>query len=292
MARIHVVTDSSAQFVDATFARRHGITVVPNRMVIGGETYREGIDITNGQLLDLIAGQRRAPKIIAPGVADFVQTYSHLTRSADAILSLHASREIFPSWQNARIAAQQVMGHCRIEVIDSKMLCAAQGVLVEMATAAITEGKPFDEVVRRVRGAVERVYAVYYTDSIDFLLQNQILNPSHGILGALLGIRPFLTIEDGQLRTIEKSRTGDDAIERLVEFAAEFEDLETVAILQRRPQGSRQTNLLQDRLQQLFPEQSIPQRVLSSTLGALIGADATGLIILEKETDETHYDFE
>jgi DegV family protein with EDD domain len=229
---------------------------------------------------------------MAPSVADFVQAYSGLTPNADAIISIHASREIFPGWQNARIAAQQVMGHCRIEVIDSRMLCAAQATLVEIAATAIAEDRPFDEVVRRVRGAIDRLYAVYYTDSVDFLLQNEILNPSHGILGALLGIRPFLTIEDGQLRTIEKSRTGADAIERLVEFAAEFEDLETVAILQRRPQGSRQTNQLQDRLQQLFPDQVFPQRVFGGTLAALIGADAIGLIILEKEMDEYDYDFE
>ena len=74
--------------------------------------------------------------------------------------------------------------------------------------------------------------------------------------------------------------------------AAEFEDLETVAILQRRPQGSRQTNQLQDRLQQLFPDQVFPQRVFGGTLAALIGADAIGLIILEKEMDEYDYDFE
>lgn len=292
MALIHIVTDSSAQFVDATLARWPGLTVVPNRLMIGGEMYTEGVDISTGQLLDLIAGQRRAPQVIAPSVIDYVHAYSQAARSADAIVSIHASREILPSWQHARTAAQQVMGHCRIEVIDSRMLCAAQGVLVELAAAAIDEGRTFDEVVRQVRGAVERLYVLYCVDNLDFLLQNQILNPSHGILGALLGIRPFVTIEEGQFRTIEKSRTDAAIIDRLVEFASEFEHVERLAIMQRRPQGTRQTNLLQERLQQVFPGQVIPQRVYGGTLAALIGAEGVGLVILEKETDDYDYDFE
>lgn len=286
MSRIHIVTDSCALFVNAHFVEHNPVTIVPNRLKIGGKTYREGIDIGAEEALQLIARQRTVPQVIAPTAAEYAAIYRQVAVGCDAIISIHASREIFPSWQNAKTAAQQIAGQCEIIVVDSQMLCAAQGILVQTAVKASRELDDIEEIVRTVRGAVDRLYAIYYVESMDFLLQNKIMSASHSILGTMLGVKPFVTLEEGRLRPIEKVRTRAQAVERLVEFAVEFEHIEETAILQPKPYLTEQTRTLQERLGMEFPRQRFPYTVYSPSLAALIGSDAVGMVILEETLDE------
>lgn len=281
MPTIHIVTDSLAHFSQPPPPDR--VTIVPNILTIGGQTYREGVDIAMEEGLRLIAREPYAPRVAAPTEQAFAQVYTRLARDADAIVSLHPSRELSQSWHNARQAAAQLMGHCTIEVIDTQTLSVSQAMLVRVALNAAQRAEPFEEVVRVVRGAIDRVYSVYYVETLDYLLQNGIMPPSQTVLGTMLGIKPFLTVEHGRLLAMEKVRTRAQAVERLVEFAVEFTDLEDAVIVQHKPHLADQTRMLLDRLAVEFPAQHFSLTLYGPSLAALIGTDATGLVILEKE---------
>jgi DegV family protein with EDD domain len=283
MPKIHIVTDSCAHFVNAHFVQQNPVTVVPNCLTIGDVVYRESQDLSAEEALQHIARRKTPPTVTPPTVQDYMQVYERLAHTHDAIISIHASREIFDSWQNARNAAQSMMGYCEIVVLDSQTLCVAQGLLVQVAVRAIQDGQPPDEVVRIVRGAVDRLYAVYYVETLDFLLRSKIMSASHTLLGTMLGIKPFVSLEEGRLAAIEKVRTRGQAVERLVEFAVEFTDIEQAVLLQSRLAVTDQTRSLQERLSSEFPQLQFPYTVYAPSLAALIGTDATGIVILESE---------
>lgn len=288
---IHIVTDSCAHFLNPDLPEQYPITVVPNRIEIEGRVFREGVDITTEDALERIARARTAPKLIPPSVADYAEVYARLAPTHSGIVSIHASRELLQSWQNARTAAQQVMGDKDIAVIDSRSLCVAQGILVHVAAQVIQQHDQLGEIVRLIRGAVERLYTIYYVESVDYLRHNAIMSPAHAILSTMLDVKPFLTVEDGKLVLIEKVKTRAQAIERLVEFSVEFVEIEQAAIVQHRPQGSEQARTLYDRLTQEFPDQTFTRTVYAASLACLIGTDATGVVILEKEMEDFYDDF-
>jgi fatty acid-binding protein DegV len=93
--------------------------------------------------------------------------------TATAFISIHASREIYSSYTNGMTAARPFAGNCPIAVIDSQNLCAGQGMLVKAAIKAIQQQQTLDDMVRSIRGAVERIYAVYYAESVNYLQQNK-----------------------------------------------------------------------------------------------------------------------
>jgi DegV family protein with EDD domain len=268
------------------------VTVVPNRITIGGKTYREGIDLTPEDAIRLISQQSNMPVVAPPSEADYTRIYDRLSRKADAIISIHASREIYASYDHARAASRQFNSHCPIAVIDSHSLCVGQGMMVKVALEAIRRDEPFDDMVKQVRGATDRLYSLYYVEGTEFLQHNKLMTPSHSVLSAMLNIKPFLSIEHGRVVVVEKVRTRAQAIDRLVEFVVEFSDIEDVAILQQKMYLSEQSRMIQDRLAIDFPGQYFPYTIYSPSLAALIGPDATGIVILEKElTDENHDDF-
>lgn len=279
---IHIVTDSGARFQHPRLTQHYPITVVPNRIEIAGTFYREDLDIGHEEMLRLIATQSIPPRVHPPSVVEYVEAYLQASHKADAVISLHTSRELSRSWHNAREAANQFSGTLDVAVIDSRTVGAGLGMLVRLAAeAALTED--FESAIQRVRGSLERVYAVYYVDSLDYLAPNGILSPSHAALGAMLGIKPFIGVEEGALKVIEKVRTRHQAIERLVEFVVEFDELDDALIIQSKPHLSEATRMLQDRLAIDFPQRSFPYMLVGASLAALLGTDLTGVTLLESE---------
>lgn len=286
MPNIQIVTDSCAHFVNAQFVQQHPITIIPNKIRIGGRTYQEGIDLSSEEAIRLIAHEQFTPVVTVPTESEFADVYHRLAATADAIISIHPSQHLYPTWENARAAARQIGGHCEVAVIDSQTLSAGQAMLAAVAAGSIAEGASVEEVIRKVRGAVERIYSIFYVETVNSLLHSRIISGSHAILGAMLGIKPFLTIEAGHLTPMEKVRTRAQAIERLVEFVVEFTDIDDVVILQNKPHMSEQTRMIQDRLALEFPNRYFPYTLYNPSLAALIGTDATGVVILETEMEE------
>ena len=94
MARIQIVTDSSAQFVRPQFAERHPVTIAYNLLEIDGKLYRENEDITNEEVIHLIAQSNTPPVITPPSVNDYIQLFTRVSQGADGIISIHTSREL------------------------------------------------------------------------------------------------------------------------------------------------------------------------------------------------------
>jgi DegV family protein with EDD domain len=285
MVDIRIVTDSTAHFPNPHLAQQYDIAVVPNTIQIGGRVYKEGVDLSAEDAMRLCTHDQMIPIVTPPDETAFVEVYRQIGGSCDAIISIHPSRKIFPSWDQARAAAGQLSGQCEIVVIDSQTVSAGQAMLARAAAQAAQTEATLDDAVRKIRGAIDRIYSVYYIDAMNSLLQNNIMSRSHVILGSMLGVKPFLTIEEGALRPIEKVRTRSQAVERLIEFVTEFTDIEDVVILQNKPYASEQTRILQDRLAVEFPGRHFPYILYGPSLTGLLGTEVTGIVLLESEME-------
>ena len=291
MPRIHIVTDSGARFSNPRLVRHFPVTILPNVIEIGGRRYSEDIDIDTEQAFQLLSEHGRPPRIIPPSETDYAELFARLSHHCDAIISVHPSRELSESWKNGRLAAQQVSGSCEIAIVDSQSLCAGQGMLIRVAARAARDQESAEEVIQTVRQAVNRIYSVYCVNDVGYLRANGIMKPSHAILAAHLGIKPFVSLEGGHIIVIEKVRTRAEVIDRLVEFLVEFTELEDAVVLQDQSHITEETRVMQDRLALEFPGQHFPFTMYSATMAAYLGIEATGVAVLEKAVDEFDYDF-
>lgn len=291
MPRIQIVTDSGARFSNPRLVRHFPVTILPNIIEIGGRQFQEGIDLDTETAFELMSRQGRPPKVFPPSENDYAELFARLSHFCDAVISVHPSRELSDSWRYGRLAAQQVNSDCEIAVVDSQSLCAGQGMLIRVAARAAQELETVEEVIQTVRQAVNRIYSVYCVGDVSFLRHQGIMKPSHAILSAHLKIMPFVSLEDGQIIVIEKIRNRGDVIERLVEFLVEFTELEDAVVLQDKKQISEETRIMQDRLALEFPGQHFPFTMYSATMASFLGAKATGVAVLEKESDDLENDF-
>jgi DegV family protein with EDD domain len=286
LGKVRIVTDSSAHFLNQDVVERYNIEVLPLTIHIGTQALREGIDLDAETFFRLSLENAPPITVSAPSVDDFAAVYSRLNRETDQILSLHISRHMSTAWDHARAATKTLLGRCEIAAIDSMTTSAALALLVEAAAKAAEEYGLLEDVVRVVRRMLPRVYTVLYVESLNYLHINGLLSEAQSILGTMLNIKPFLTIEEGELIPMEKVRTQAQAVDKLVEFAAEFSTIENLIILQNTPYPTDQTRLLQDRLAAEFGGDNFPVMMYGPSLATLIGTDGMGVVVHEGDDDE------
>ena len=280
MRLVKVVTDSTAQ-LDPDLIEEFGITVVPLEISFGRQKFREGADLTTDEFFHRLTHSPVMPTSSAPPMEEFRQLYAVLNQSTDQILSLHVSGKLNKTCAHARVAADHFLGRCEIMVVDSWTTSLGLSILVEAAARAAVEGATLEEVVRLVRGMIPHVYAVFFTDTLEYLERDHHLSKSQALLGTMLNIRPFLAIEEGQIIPMEKVRTREKAIDKLVEFVAEFSRIEQIAVVQSPSRAGKDARLLLDRLQSSFPGYEFDSITYGPTLGTHIGPHSLGLIVYE-----------
>jgi DegV family protein with EDD domain len=155
------------------------------------------------------------------------------------------------------------------------------GILVEAALDAARRECSFEETVRIVRGLVPRIYTVFFSENLEYLKRGGRIGEAQALLGTMLGIKPFLTLEEGDIQPMEKVRTREEALEKLAEFVSEFDIIEQLAIIRGMYKRNDEIELLLERLHALFPALDVPVIHYGPVLAAHIGPDNLGVIVYE-----------
>ncbi|MEN0130269.1 MAG: DegV family protein [Brevundimonas sp.] len=238
-----MVTDSTASLPEGV-AERWGIGVVPLDVVVDGERFVEGVDLSSS---DLLAALGRGARVSTsqPPPAAFAAAYERAAAAgASAVVSVHLSGELSGTVQAARLAAEQAP--LPVHVVDSRAVGMALGFGVleaaRLASAgsitpetlmapappvaqptrpwfrrrAVPQPLPDAAAVSAHAEAVAAHAGVWFlVDSLEHLRRGGRLSAPAAALGTVLGLRPLLTLSDGHVVVAEKVRTRRAARDRL-----------------------------------------------------------------------------
>ncbi|MFP4346007.1 MAG: DegV family protein [Anaerolineales bacterium] len=283
MNHVQLITDGTAYLPPARL-RELGVISLPIIAKAGGKSFMYDQQ-TSGhiELLKDLTEHRTPVEIVGPAPDDFRAVFERTLYRTNRMLVILSSSRLSPVMRNARIAAQDFMGRCDITLLDSQTISVGLGLLVERAGELLQETDlPLTEVVRRVRGMIPRIYVVLITHTLDYLYRSGKVSAMQAILGAMLNIHPFLVIEDGEIIPLEKSRTPEKAVDKLVEFASEFTRVKELVIFKSVGEGpAAEAQSLQGRLEQVISAHDFPTISYDPILASHIGPDGLGLVIYE-----------
>jgi len=275
---VKVVTDSTADLPPET-AQRLGITVVPLNIHFGTETFRDGIDLTTREFFRKLHTSPLSPFTSPPSQATFYDAYAKLSRETDEAISIHVSSKLSATYRMASEVAESVLGQCRIMVMDSLTISLALGNLAVAAAEAAQEGASLDEVVRLVRGMIPHLYLVFFVEILDYLEQGGRIGKAQALLGTMLGIKPLLIIEEGEIQPLEKVRTRTNALEKLFEFITEFPRIEKMTLI-KGIESMGMEELLQ-RIEATYPDKEVDVVTYGPALATHVGPGAMGVFVYE-----------
>lgn len=278
---VRIVTDSSAR-LPGDWAAAHNVAVLPNIITLDGRSYREDIDIGATEFARRVLQGAQPFEVNAPSIEDFAGAYRSAAQAKADVVSLHSSSAMSAAQRNARIARETVSGRCDVQVVETRTMAMGLHKLVQAAVEMSERGMPADEIVRHLRGLIQGIYAIFSSDDMQYLQHSGRLRPAQAWLGQMLEIIPCLTIEEGDLVAVEKVRSQDRALEKLAEFACEFDPDADYAIVQLDPQpGPRARALIEALRPSLHKADAVPVMTCGAMIGRIIGRTGIGIMIYE-----------
>jgi DegV family protein with EDD domain len=218
---VAIVTDSTA-YLPADLQASQGIQVVPLHVVVGGQAFREGVDITTAEVA---AALRTFTPVSTsrPSPQQFLEAYEAAAAGgADSVVSVHISADMSGTAESAAIAAS--LSPITVEVVDSRSIGMAMGYAVLSAAEAARQGESANAVAAIAISRAKAATVIFYVDTLEHLRRGGRIGAASALLGSALAIKPLLTMAEGQIKPIEKVRTAARALSRLEELALRAAD--------------------------------------------------------------------
>ena len=247
MARVALVTDSTA-YLPADLVSSHGITVVPVQVVVAGQAYDEGTQITPTEVAEAL----RAWKVVTtsrPSPERFAQAYAAAAEAgATAVVSAHLSGEMSGTVDSAALAAKE--SPIPVRVVDTRSVAMAMGFGVLDGVRAAESGADVDDVADAVLRRGGRIGA------------------ATALVGQALAVKPILELVDGHVAPLEKVRTSSKALARIEDLVIERAGGRPCDIAVHHLDSAARAETLAGHLVARLAD----SRVLVSEVGAVVGA--------------------
>lgn len=219
--KLAVITDSSA-FLSENLLENENLFVLDIPVVIAGETYVEGKNLTASEFYEKMAAADELPKTSQPSIAELEETLTSLaSKDYTHVLGLFLSSGISGFYQNIQYLKDEFDG-LDIAFPDSKITSAPLGLMVENALTWAAEGQDFEAILTKIQQQIDGTSAFIMVDDLNHLVKGGRLSNGAAILGNLLSIKPILYFNDaGVIEVFEKIRTEKKATKRLIEVVEE-----------------------------------------------------------------------
>ncbi len=227
--RIHVVTDSTCD-LHPTVVRRDAVTVVPLSVLFGSRVFKDGVDLMPDDFYTMLRGSEEFPSTSPPGKGEFLDVYRRLVGTGD-IISLHISSAQSLTFANATAAVEEgqaefskfreesgSMRESIVRVVDTRVNSVGLGMLVRFAGRMARRGLGVEEIGDRIENIAGRLQFLFLVNTLEYLKKGGRIGGAKAFIGTLLGIKPILAMEAGEVQAVDKARGGRRAQPKLIEL--------------------------------------------------------------------------
>lgn len=285
MGKVALVTDSTATIPDEML-RQFQIQVAPLQVIWGKETFRDSIDIQPETFYKRLQTSKVTPTTSQPTPAVFTEIYGKLLEQGYDILSVHISSKLSGTMDSA-IQARQGFPNANIELVDSLSTSMAMGYPVLAAARAAAQGASLRECRALVEKGCANSGVLFAVSTLEFLRRGGRIGGAAAFLGTTLNLKPILELREGRIEAVERVRTMNKAIDRLLDlFVERIGSRRPVQIAGLHANAPEEGRLLLDRALQRFNVSEVSDTVLSEispVLGTHTGPGTIGLAYMTSE---------
>lgn len=260
-----IVTDSTSD-PPAGYFERTGVRLVPLKVHFGDETYRDLVDLGPDAFYDRLESSPVLPTTSQPTVAEFKACYSELVPAYERVFSFHLSSKLSGTFQAAATAAE---GLPSVEVYDTGSVSMGITLLIERLRARLAGGISLDEAHAYIDHYIAGSRILFQVSTLEYLRRGGRIGRAQSMVGDVLGIRPLIAIQGGELLPYSKVRGERRALEAMGAAFAEWtrpDDTIYYAVWSGRAEDK--VPLLDDVIRRLRPAAN---RIAGGRVGAVVG---------------------
>ncbi len=276
-----IVTDSTCD-LPSDLVSVLNIHVVPNILVIDGQIVEDNKKFSRQHFYTELPQMTTFPTTSTASVGSYQTLYERLFNEGfEEILSIHCSQELSGIFNAASTAAKSVSN--KVIVIDSRQVTLGLGFQVLEAVEALEQGVTLDSIKEYLQKVQKRIKLVAMLDTLEYLKRSGRVSWARASLGALLNLKPFVEVTDGNVLSLGQARTRKKGIARLLEMMQDSRPLKRFALLH--TNAKEDARSLLEILNPVVPTSVLLVNV-TTVIGAHVGPNGLGFAALFE--DESH----
>jgi DegV family protein with EDD domain len=274
---IAVITDSTSD-IPPDLVDKYGITVVPQILIMGNETWRDGVEIDSATFYDLLRTSPHFPSTSQPSIKDFYDRFAALAESYDGIVAVLVSNELSGTI-NSAVTAASSLPDIPIEIVDSQGVSMQLGFMALAAACEAARGGDLEAVAGAARQMVGRVPVYFVVDTLEYLHRGGRIGAASRLFGTALNLKPVLAVQDGIVQPVAKVRTRRKALARVYnQVEAELPEGSRVHMAVLHIAAPEEAARLADELEQRFQPVEMIRVEAGPIVGTHAGPGALGVI--------------
>jgi len=219
--KVAIVTDSTSD-LPSQLARTRSITIVPLTLHFDGRSLLDGVDIKPSEFYRKLPNATMHPTTSQPAPGQFAEVYGELLTNHDAVVSVHISEKLSGTYASA-VQGADMTDPKRVHVVDSELVSMSLGLLTLAASELAARGASAESVVERISAMRDQVQTYFSVATLEFLRRGGRIGRANALLGSVLQVKPVLCIRDGLVTPLERVRTFDRALNRVIDLAREVD---------------------------------------------------------------------
>jgi len=272
--KIAIITDSTAAPTKEQ-QEKYQFEIVPINVRFEGKVYRDFVDLTASQAYQFLDKNPKDWATSAPSPGDFLSAYKKMVENGSKeILCLAISPKISATLNSARMAkelAKTELPDIRIEVIDTRTIASGETLLCLTAAKEIEKGRNFDEIIQTLENLKEKVKIFVALETIRYVYRSGRIPEVASKIGAILPLKPILTISDGSLHLAGATTSKRKSIEKVLKILKEGWDENLPEIGIQHADCFSEAEELKNRINQLLPAAQIFVSECSPIIGYATG---------------------
>ncbi|MEH7113453.1 DegV family protein [Neobacillus niacini] len=268
MVKTAWVTDSTA-FLDDELINHPDLYTIPLTILLDGEEFADGIDLTAAQLFAKLKELKSPPKTSQPAVGVFQELYEKLAKDYDQVVAVLLSGKLSGTVSSSEQAAKLV--DIPVTTFDSHILTAPMTAILKKGIELVEAGNSVASVIDQLDSLKTTNETYVLIGSLEQLHRSGRMSGLQFFLGSMLNVKPIISIENGALNTKEKVRSDKKAKEKILDyFKSSYEKHRFKEVYILYGLHLEHANEWKVELERQYPE----LKVICCPLGAVIGVHA------------------
>jgi len=203
MSKPVIISADSTCDLPREFVERHDIRIIPLSVLLGDESFMDGVNFNADMIYDYYKKSGQLPKTSAPSVQQFIDFFSPFVQEGCEVVHIDISAELSSTFSSGRIAASELEG---IYNIDSRSLSTGISLLILEAVRCRDEGMCAADIAAHLENIKENVETSFVIDTLEFLWKGGRCSGVAALGANMLKLRPAIAMKDGKLDVYKKYR--------------------------------------------------------------------------------------
>lgn len=226
--KVQIVSDGSLD-LSQEITKEKDIEVVPFYVSFDSNTYRkEMVELgVRDFYQEMVDHPDVFPKSSMPSVDDFYQVFEKSVKQQIPVICICITKKFSGSLQSATVAKEMIEENypdAKITLIDSTINTVLQGLFVLEACRLRDQGLEYEEIVEKLLPIRQTARIFFTIGSIDYLRHGGRIGKLAGITASALGIKPMITLKEGEIFNSGLARNRIKSMKKIVEMTKNYLD--------------------------------------------------------------------